>query len=117
MLGMDAPCVDELRNKPGRAHHRGAQSWLLTLSFPSSPPTLLQAKQAVLASGWLPDGLPAHAAASCASGLVATAVSTPADVIKTRLMGQDAARPLYSGPVDCLIKSVRQEGSLALYKG
>ena len=65
----------------------------------------------------LPEGLWAHAAASCASGLVATTVSTPADVIKTRLMGQDPHKPDYKGAVDCLVKSVRQEGILALYKG
>ena len=81
--------------------------------------TCSQAKQAVLSSGLFPDGLAAHAASSCASGLVATIVSTPADVIKTRLMGQDpsAVPPLYRGAVDCLVKSVRNEGVMALYKG
>lgn len=40
-----------------------------------------------------------------------------ADVIKTRMMGQDAAKPMYSGSLDCLVKSVRQEGFWTLYKG
>lgn len=76
-----------------------------------------QAKQAVIASDMIPDGVATHAAASCASGLVATTVSTPADVVKTRLMGQDPSRPQYRGAIDCLVRSVRQEGVMSLYKG
>ncbi|KAG1660670.1 hypothetical protein FOA52_006831 [Chlamydomonas sp. UWO 241] len=76
------------------------------------------AKQVVLASGYFADGLPAHAAASVCSGLVATIVSTPADVAKTRIMGQDPSRlRLYAGMLDCLVKTARSEGVGALYKG
>ncbi len=55
--------------------------------------------------------------ASVCSGFVAALVSTPADVVKTRVMNQDPARPLYRGTLDCLAKSVRAEGVAGLYKG
>jgi hypothetical protein len=38
-------------------------------------------------------------------------------VLKTRLMNQDARRPLYTGPADAFVRIVRVEGPLALYKG
>jgi len=76
-----------------------------------------QAKQAVLATGWVGDNVGAHTAASVCSGFFASLVSTPADVVKTRMMGQHATAPLYTSSLDCLIKSVRAEGVMALYKG
>jgi hypothetical protein len=55
------------------------------------------------------------------SGFVASCVSNPIDVIKSRQMGQpvDAMGKgkLYSGMIDCAIKTVKQEGILALGKG
>lgn len=47
-----------------------------------------QAKQAISKARLLPPGLPTHLAASICSGLVSALISTPADVIKTRLMAQ-----------------------------
>ena len=44
-------------------------------------------------------------------------VGCPFDVLKTRLMNQDPARPLYRGTGDALLQIVRVEGPLALYKG
>jgi len=40
-----------------------------------------------------------------------------ADVIKTRLMNQDAADPLYRGMADCFVRTLRAEGWRGLYKG
>ncbi|KXZ45470.1 hypothetical protein GPECTOR_54g211 [Gonium pectorale] len=77
-----------------------------------------QAKQLILSSGLTGgDNLAAHTASSVCSGFFASVVSVPADVVKTRMMSQDAAAPLYRSSVDCLVKSVRAEGVLALYKG
>lgn len=77
------------------------------------------AKRAVLASGATPggDGVGAHVLASMASGLVSAAVSTPADVVKTRLMAQDPTAPQYRGMVDCFLQTLRAEGARGLYKG
>eukprot|EP00877_Chromochloris_zofingiensis_P007857 jgi/Chrzof1/3324/Cz12g20280.t1 len=49
-----------------------------------------QAKQKLLASGYVSDGILLHTGASACSGFVASLISTPADVIKTRLMAQES---------------------------
>lgn len=54
---------------------------------------LPQAKQAISAAALLPAGLPTHLAASVCSGFVSAVISTPADVIKTRLMAQAVEGP------------------------
>lgn len=51
------------------------------------------------------------------SGFVSATVSTPFDVIKTRMMNQPKERPLYAGSLDCVAKTVAAEGPLGLYKG
>jgi solute carrier family 25 uncoupling protein 27 len=77
------------------------------------------AKRAVLDSGATGgrDGVGAHVLASMCSGLVSAAVSTPADVVKTRLMSQDPAKPQYRGMADCFLATLRGEGVRGLYKG
>lgn len=62
-----------------------------------------QAKKTIVESGLLEDHAGAHAAASVCSGLVSSLLSTPADVIKTRLMNQ--VRPL-TEPL-CLVPGPR----------
>ena len=42
------------------------------------------AKDAILASGRLGDGVPCHLAAALLAGVTATAVASPVDVVKTR---------------------------------
>lgn len=55
------------------------------------------------------------------AGLVGAIMATPADVIKTRVMNQttdEHGRSLYyKSSIDCLMKTVEQEGFWALYKG
>jgi len=48
------------------------------------------------------------------SGFMAAVCSCPADVIKSRLMKSNSE---YRGVFDCLSKTVRYEGPMALYKG
>jgi len=72
--------------------------------------------------GLSPESKVTHALASIVSGLVAATMGTPADVIKTRVMNQPLDKQTgkgiyYRGSVDCLIKTVRLEGLMALYKG
>jgi solute carrier family 25 (mitochondrial uncoupling protein), member 27 len=58
---------------------------------------------------------------SVCAGLVGATMATPADVIKTRVMNQptdEKGRNLYyKSSLDCLMKTVHQEGFWALYKG
>jgi hypothetical protein len=58
-----------------------------------------------------------HVCASLMSGFIASCVSAPFDVVKTRIMNQPAESKMYSGPIDCVMKTVRSEGVAALYKG
>ncbi|XP_076460113.1 mitochondrial uncoupling protein 4-like [Babylonia areolata] len=77
-------------------------------------------KHLILRNTSLRDNYITHTMASVCSGLVAALMGTPADVVKTRIMNQptkDGKGLLYSGSVDCLVKTVRKEGFLALYKG
>lgn len=60
--------------------------------------------------------VPAHANAGAAAGAVTGLVTTPLDVIKTRLMIQGQDR-VYKGVVDCATKIAREEGTAALFRG
>lgn len=63
----------------------------------------------------LPDGPYIHLLASIVSGLVTTTATSPVDVIKTRVM--NAPIGAYTGPVDCFMKLIRNEGPAALFRG
>ena len=56
-----------------------------------------------------------HFAASLMSALVCTIVSLPLDTVKTRIQNADPGQ--YKGTVDALVRTVRSEGPLALWKG
>jgi solute carrier family 25 uncoupling protein 27 len=78
------------------------------------------AKRFVIQNKIAQDNIYAHTLASIMSGLSATALSCPADVVKTRMMNQAAdkeGRIKYSSSYDCLMKTVRFEGLRALWKG
>lgn len=88
------------------------------------------------------EGLPLHAAASMVAGFVCAVVTSPVDVAKTRLMNQRARLAamaaasaaatgsgggaaatasntalVYSGTIDCLLKTARHEGLRGVYAG
>ncbi|XP_028799424.1 mitochondrial uncoupling protein 3 [Neltuma alba] len=77
-------------------------------------------KQFVIRNKIANDNVYAHTLASIMSGLCATTLSCPADVVKTRMMNQAANKDgkfLYSSSYDCLVKTVKVEGIRALWKG
>ncbi|KAL6558736.1 Mitochondrial uncoupling protein 5 [Orobanche minor] len=79
-----------------------------------------QFKEMILGKGVMRDGLGTHVTASFAAGFVASVVSNPVDVIKTRVMNmkvEPGVAPPYSGAVDCAMKTIKAEGPMALYKG
>ncbi|XP_020270305.1 mitochondrial uncoupling protein 3 [Asparagus officinalis] len=80
-----------------------------------------QAKHFIINHQICGDNSFAHTLASVASGLSATALSCPADVIKTRMMnqavGKGESRTVYRNSYDCLVKTVKLEGVMALWKG
>ncbi|KAH0753897.1 hypothetical protein KY290_024167 [Solanum tuberosum] len=78
------------------------------------------AKRFVIDNNIANDNIYAHTLSSIMSGLSATTLSCPADVIKTRMMNQAADKQgncKYSNSYDCLVKTVKVEGLKALWKG
>ncbi|XP_048440896.1 mitochondrial uncoupling protein 3 isoform X2 [Pyrus x bretschneideri] len=79
-----------------------------------------QAKRFVIENRISEDNIYAHTLASIMSGLSATALSCPADVVKTRMMNQSRSKEgkiMYNNSYDCLVKTVKVEGLRALWKG
>lgn len=67
-----------------------------------------------------------HGCASACSGFAAATASTPADVVKTRIMDQlrhmhdkdsTSNTRMYKGSLDCLLHIVKNEGIMTLYRG
>lgn len=75
------------------------------------------AKRFVIDNGITGDNVYGHTLASFMSGLAATSLSCPADVVKTRMMNQAKGDAGYRNSVDCLVRTVRGEGIRALWKG
>ncbi|KAK3828145.1 MAG: mitochondrial substrate carrier family protein [Benniella sp.] len=67
------------------------------------------------------EGYLTHFCASTIAGLVCSISTSPIDTVKVRYMNQQFSPSgkgaLYSSAIDCAIKTVRNEGPLALYKG
>jgi solute carrier family 25 oxoglutarate transporter 11 len=63
------------------------------------------------------ENIKTHFTASFMAAFLASVLSNPVDVAKTRLMNQKAGEVLYTGTLDCLKTIVKEEGALALYKG
>lgn len=78
-----------------------------------------QAKQTLLATKYFEDNIFCHFVASMFSGLVTTIASMPVDIAKTRIQNMKIVDgvPEYKGTTDVLLKVVRGEGILALWKG
>eukprot|EP00931_Biecheleriopsis_adriatica_P008230 TRINITY_DN109445_c0_g1_i1.p1 TRINITY_DN109445_c0_g1~~TRINITY_DN109445_c0_g1_i1.p1 ORF type:complete len:335 (-),score=74.67 TRINITY_DN109445_c0_g1_i1:170-1126(-) len=79
-----------------------------------------QCKQAFVDHLKMKEGVGLHFTASFSAAFIASVMSNPVDVAKTRLMNQrtePGQQPLYTGTVQCMGTVVKQEGPLALYKG
>lgn len=84
-------------------------------------PAYDHAKHFFLDAEWLKEGILLHGVSAFVAGFVATSIASPVDIVRTRYMNQpksSTGKPLiYSGTLDCIYKTVRHEGLLALYKG
>ncbi|XP_017126772.1 mitochondrial 2-oxoglutarate/malate carrier protein [Drosophila elegans] len=69
--------------------------------------------------GHLSEGIPLHMSAAVLSGLLTTLASMPLDMAKTRIqqMRTIDGKPEYSGTFDVLKKVLKNEGTLAMWKG
>ncbi|CAL1266245.1 unnamed protein product [Larinioides sclopetarius] len=83
--------------------------------------TYENSKHFILTHSTLKDNWVTHMLASSCSGLIAATLGTPADVIKTRIMNQPTDNTgkglFYKSSIDCLVRTVQEEGFMALYKG
>ena len=55
--------------------------------------------------------------AGTCGGIAVTLVGHPFDTLKVRLQTQSSTKPVYSGVMDCFMKTLRWEGFGGLYKG
>lgn len=80
-----------------------------------------EVKTQIMKRKLMEEGLPCHVFTAFVSGFVSTVVSSPFDVVKSRVMGQplnpDGTGKLYGGMVDCFVKSSVNEGPMSLYNG
>jgi solute carrier family 25 uncoupling protein 8/9 len=74
-----------------------------------------QYKQMVIERGIFVDGVLCHIFCACSAGITACVFGSPVDVLKTRVM--NAPKGMYKNPVDCFIKTAKNEGPTAFYKG
>lgn len=74
-----------------------------------------EAKEFVQRGLMLEDGLLVRVLSALVSGLASTTASVPLDTAKTRI--QQSRGGQYSGMLDCLAKTVRNEGVTSLWKG
>lgn len=76
-----------------------------------------QAKDYIAAHHLVPPGLPAHLTASGVAASVSAVVSTPVDVVKTRLMNEAGSGIKQKGILTTIQNIFSEEGPKALYKG
>lgn len=63
------------------------------------------------------DNIWGHLGASSVAGVTSAVVSTPADVVKTRLMNQAGKQHAYNGMFHATRTILKEEGGMAFYKG
>lgn len=73
-----------------------------------------QFKQMLMQYTPMKDNLLTHFTAGLMAGFAATCVGSPFDVIKTRIMSRGSE---FNGTIDCVVKTFRNDGILAFYKG
>jgi len=80
-----------------------------------------QAKQVLMKnySNTFKEGIFTHIVASTIAGFVCTVCSLPVDLTKTRLQMMKVVdgKPEYTGAIDCMVKAIKNEGVLSLWKG
>ncbi|KAK8092034.1 mitochondrial oxaloacetate transport protein, partial [Apiospora hydei] len=100
-----------------RGLYRGVGAAMIRTGFGSSVqlPTYFFAKRRLVRHLGMEEGAPLHLASSAVSGFVVCVFMHPPDTIMSRLYNQNGN--LYKGVFDCLGKTIRTEGLLAIYKG
>lgn len=105
------------RGEGVRGLYRGLVPAVVRTSFGSSVqlPTYFLAKRQLMKHIGMEEGIPLHLASSTASGFVVCVFMHPPDTVMSRMYNQTGN--LYSGAFDCLFRTIKTEGVLAIYKG
>ncbi|KAJ0791746.1 putative mitochondrial carrier domain superfamily [Helianthus annuus] len=72
-----------------------------------------QVKQTILKIPGFTDNVLTHLLSGLGAGFFAVCIGSPVDVVKSRMMGD----PSYTSTIDCFVKTLRNDGPLAFYKG
>ncbi|XP_011035210.1 PREDICTED: mitochondrial uncoupling protein 2 isoform X1 [Populus euphratica] len=72
-----------------------------------------QVKQTILQIPGFTDSAFTHVLAGLGAGFFAVCIGSPIDVVKSRMMGDSS----YKNTVDCFIRTLKNEGIFAFYKG
>lgn len=73
-----------------------------------------QVKQSLLNIG-MPDDVRTHLSAGLGAGFIAVCVGSPVDVVKSRIMADKSGQ--FTGVVNCFVKTFKNDGLSAFYKG
>lgn len=97
--------------------YRGVGPAMVRTGFGSSVqlPTYFFAKRRLVKHLGMEEGPALHLMSSTCSGFVVCCVMHPPDTVMSRMYNQTGN--LYSGAFDCLFRTVKTEGLLAVYKG
>lgn len=97
--------------------YRGVGPAMIRTGFGSSVqlPTYFFAKRQLVKHFSMEEGPALHLLSSAASGFVVCVVMHPPDTVMSRMYNQTGN--LYSNAFECLYKTVKTEGPLAVYKG
>ncbi|KAK3708313.1 Mitochondrial oxaloacetate carrier protein [Vermiconidia calcicola] len=97
--------------------YRGVFPAMVRTAFGSSVqlPTYFLAKRRLKTWFGMEDGTPLHLLSSTCSGFVVCVFMHPPDTVMARMYNQTGN--LYTGAFDCLYRTVKTEGILAVYKG
>lgn len=110
--------MKQIYSKEGiKGLYRGVGPAMVRTGFGSSVqlPTYFFAKRRLVKHFGMEEGMPLHIASSTASGFVVCCVMHPPDTVMSRMYNQTGN--LYSSAFDCLYRTVKTEGILAVYKG
>jgi solute carrier family 25 protein 34/35 len=105
------------RNEGIKGLYRGVVPAMIRTGFGSSVqlPTYFFAKRRFVKHLGMEEGMPLHIASSTVSGFVVCCVMHPPDTVMSRMYNQTGN--LYSSAFDCLYRTIKTEGLLAVYKG
>ncbi|XP_042066473.1 mitochondrial uncoupling protein 1-like [Salvia splendens] len=72
-----------------------------------------QVKETILKIPGFTDNVVTHILSGLGAGFFAVCIGSPVDVVKSRMMGDSA----YKSTLDCFVKTLKNDGPLAFYKG